>query len=568
MKKTLKIFSLIIIVSLFNLVKVKANSINSISMDIYVDNNGTAHVVETWNASLDSGTEGYKPYYNLGNSNITNFTVTKEDKIFTSLDNWDVNASFEEKAYKSGINSISDGVELCFGISEYGNNNYILKYDITNFVARTDDSDIIYWTLIPHELSSKPDKVYIKIYSDESYSDDLPVWGYGKYGAYTYVYDGYIEMSTDSPLDSDEYMTILVNFPINTFNIENNYIGNNFEYYSNMAEEGSTSYTEESDFNFGSFMALIINFIVWVSIITGVIYSASNASGKYGTYHLDFKPTGTKIPKDLDYFRDIPCNKDIYYAYWVAANYNLIRKQTDFLGAVMLKWLKENKITIKKEQSKALIKKEITSIVLQNDINFDIELEKKLYDMMYEASIDGILESKEFEKWCQKNYKKILNWFNEVIDYETDKLVSEGKIRTEQRTKMGIFKTTYYVVDSSMMEIAKQMRGLKKFLNEFSNIKDRETIEVMLWEEYLMYAQIFGIAEKVAKEFKKIYPDVINDVNYNDIIFINHIAYSGMVSASSAKTRAESYSAGGGGFSAGGGGGGSFGGGGGGGGFR
>ena len=48
------------------------------------------------------------------------------------------------------------------------------------------------------------------------------------------------------------------------------------------------------------------------------------------------------------------------------------------------------------------------------------------------------------------------------------------------------------------------------------------------------------------------------------LIFINNITRSGINSASTAKSRAESYSSGGGGFSSGGGGGGSFGGGGGG----
>lgn len=47
-----------------------------------------------------------------------------------------------------------------------------------------------------------------------------------------------------------------------------------------------------------------------------------------------------------------------------------------------------------------------------------------------------------------------------------------------------------------MMEEAKKIAGVKKFLLEFSNIKDKSSIEVNLWEEYLMYAQIFGIAKR------------------------------------------------------------------------
>ena len=88
-----------------------------------------------------------------------------------------------------------------------------------------------------------------------------------------------------------------------------------------------------------------------------------------------------------------------------------------------------------------------------------------------------------------------------------------------------------------------------------------------------MYAQIFGIAEEVPNQFKKLYPEIIMDMDrigydYSDILFIHSITSTGIRSASSAQNRAESYSSGGGGSSSGGGGGGASGGGGGGGGFR
>ena len=76
-----------------------------------------------------------------------------------------------------------------------------------------------------------------------------------------------------------------------------------------------------------------------------------------------------------------------------------------------------------------------------------------------------------------------------------------------------------------------------------------------------------GIAQKVAKQFKDIYPEVIQQSNftsYDYIMFINTSSHRGISAAQSAKSRSESYSSGGGGFSSGGGGGVSFGGGGGG----
>lgn len=569
-----KIFSIIIVLASFLFIDyVKANSISRIDMDIYVDNYGTAHIKESWTATLNSGTEGYKPYYNLGNSTIKNFKVTEtlndslveyEDKI-----NWNVDASFDEKAYKSGLHNINNGVELCFGISKYGTHTYVMTYDITNFVAKTDDSQIIYWTLIPYELSSKPDNVYIKIHSDFNYSDDLPVWGYGNYGGLAYVYDGYIELSKEY-LDSDEYMTVLVKFPQDTFQVDN-YIGNDFEHYYNMAENGATHYNKDKEDFLGiviTIASMLFQILFWVFIVYAISKSSTENGLKSGSYTLDFGQKGRKLPKEVNMFRDIPCNKDIYRAYFIAYNYKLMKKQTDFLGVILLKWLKEKKIKIESKTVGTIFKKEDTVIIFEQNSSFENAIEADLFRYMYEASIDGILESREFEKWCSTHYKKILDWFNKVLDYENKILEEEGKLVKEEVVSFKVFKSIKYTVDESLYDEAVQMKGLKTFFEEFKNMEDKKAIEVSLWEEYLMYAQLFGIAKEVAKEFKKIYPDVITDYSYESVIFIQNISYSGMSSANTAKSRAESYSSGGGGFSSGGGGGGSFGGGGGGGGFR
>lgn len=557
--KNIKYVLFILITCLFAQ-NVYANDIKSIKMDIFVDNNGNAHVTEEWVAKLNSGTEGYKPYYNLGESEILDYKVSLNGTKFETLDYWNVDASFETKKYKAGINEVSDGYELCFGISSYGNNTYRMEYTITNFVSQTEDADMIYWQLIPYDLSDKPDYVYIKIYSDFDYSDDLPVWGYGNYGGYAYVYDGYIELVHEDELNSDEYMTVLVKFPKGTFNT-NSHLNNDFDYYFEMAEDGATTYNDKKNGILNFFItifAILINFLPWI-IIAIVAFNFANTNA-YGTKKLKFNKNAKKI-KDAPYFRDIPCNKDIFKAYWIACQYNLVKNKTDFLGAILLKWLKNKNIENVTVTSKFL-KKEERAIKLLHSNNLST-IEVELFEMMRIASVDGTLESNEFTKWCKNNYNKILKWFNKVIDDVTMSYVSEGFITEEQKT----FGKSYLVSDS-LKEVAREMAGLKKFLNEFSNIKDRESIEVNLWEEYLMYAQIFGIAEKVAKEFKKLYPDMITEEYYNDVIFIHTISYNGVQAASVAKSRAESYSSGGGGFSSGGGGGGSFGGGGGGGGFR
>lgn len=574
MKKIFKVVLTSVLLFIFPLV-VCANSISKIDMDIYVDKSGTAHVTETWSANLSQGTEGYKPYYNLGDANITNFKVSENDKEYTSQKGWDTNASFDEKAYKNGINYISNGLELCWGISEYGYHNYVLTYDIEGFVSTTNDSDMIYWTLIPYELSSKPGNVHIKIHTDDYLSNDVPVWGYGNYGGTAYVYDGYIEMNSEGTLESNEYMTILVKFDKGTFNTYN-VLPEDFDYYYDMAEVGTTKYEEKSTPKFINFIMFFLNtmfqLVFWGFIIFGISRSVKNSANKVGTKTFNFGPQGKTLPKDVPNIRDIPFNQDIYRAFWIAEGYKLNKNKTDFLGAILLKWLKEKKIVIKKVEAGFLKKREETAIDLTKEVTFDNSLELNLYNMMKEASKDGVLESKEFERWCNDNYSKILSWFDKVIDSETEKLVSEGKIIVQEKTSFKIFKVKEYIIDSSMKEEAIKLKGLKNFLEEFSRIDEKEAIEVSMWEYYLIYAQILGIADKVAKQFKKLYPEIIENMEYGytygDIMFIHMISHSGMRSATTSQQRAQSYSSGGGGFSSGGGGGGSFGGGGGGGGFR
>ena len=566
MKKTIKIiFIFLFALALFSIgSKVEANSIQSISMDIFVDDNGDANVTETWKCNVTKGTEVYHPYYNLGNSVIKNLSVMDGSTQYEQLSYWNTSGTLESKANKSGINRISNGVELCWGISKYGSHTYTAKYTITNFVSETSDAQMIYWTLIPYEFSNSIGKAYIRIHTNFDIADTTDVWGYGNYGGTAYVYDGYIEMQSDGALDTNEYMTILVKFPLGTFNATNK-LDYDFDHYYNMAEEGATKYTD-SPSTLDVFIGIIVTIfqiVFWITIVCVIINAVNSAKG------LDYGIEGKKIPKDVPYFRDIPCKKDIYRAYYIGYQYDIIKNKTDILGAIILKWLKEGKIRIEEKETGGIFKKENTVIVLKetNPESFSEPKEKELFNMLYEASKDGYLESKEFEKWCEHSYSKILSWFDKIIDNEKIKLVQEGLIEEKEDAKMKIFKNKKYVATRELKQEAIELAGLKRYLNEYTLIKQREAIEVQLFEEYLIFAQIMGIAQKVAKQFKDIYPEVIQQSNftsYDYIMFINMSSNRGISAAQSAKSRAESYSSGGGGFSSGGGGGGSFGGGGGG----
>jgi hypothetical protein len=187
---------------------------------------------------------------------------------------------------------------------------------------------MIYWTLIPYSFSNAIGDVKIRIYSDEYIEDTIDVWGYGNYGGLCYVNNGSIYMDSDGRLDTSEYMTILVKFPNGTFSTTNE-LPYSFEHYLDMAQEGATEYkeNEESSNVFGEIegiIALVMNVIPYLVVVIISVLTAK--SKKFG---FDFGKLGKKIPKDVAYYRDIPCYGDIFKIYYIAYQYGMLKNKTD-----------------------------------------------------------------------------------------------------------------------------------------------------------------------------------------------------------------------------------------------
>ena len=96
--------------------------------------------------------------------------------------------------------------------------------------------------------------------------------------------------------------------------------------------------------------------------------------------------------------------------------------------------------------------------------------------------------------------------YKEQTELENQQLITP---RTEQTTGMfGKTKNiTAKVVSPVLLNDAIHLKGLKKFLLDFSMMPEREYFEVHIWEEYLIFAQLLGIADKVEEQFSKLYPN-------------------------------------------------------------
>ena len=552
-----KVFIFVLMLLIMPINVSASNKIYSIDIDVNINEDGSANITEVWDVDGSDGTEWYKVIKNLGNMDLFNFRVSMDGNMLTYKD-WNVNESLSQKKGYYGINRISDGLELCFGKYDYDRHKFVLNYKLTNFVFNTDDSQIIYFNFIDRLSDVNFDDFSVTISSYYNFPDTLDVWGYG-YKGYAYVKDGKIEMSNESDMDN-KYVVLLAKFPLNTFATDNSYTDyNTFDDVYNRAEEGAFEYNYNTII---SYVVGIICYIIFVILPFGFVGFAIYSSIQSGYGYKNNK----KIDKNnVPMFRDIPCNKDIYYANTLIKLNNFGYKESNILGAIILKWVRNDKVVFKNEKV-GIFNKETSVIDLTRDVTFDNELETKLFKMMKKASKDGILEAKELEKWCKNNYDEFLGLFNRMVNDTINSLKSDGHIY--RRVNKDECKKKN-VMDDKIYEDSIQLYGLKKYLEEFSRMDTKEVMEVKLWDEYLMFAYLFGIASQVAKQLKDMYPEVIEQMqnqnfDYDTLLFVNNISMRSVSAATSARRAAESYSSGGGGFSSGGGGGGSFGGGGGG----
>ena len=560
--KKFKFLLLLIFIMILN-VSVYANEIYSIDVNAYIDKDANAAIEEIWHVKGNDGTEWYKPLRDLGKMELSNFTVSMDGKELTRK-SWNINENLREKAGFYGINYPSNGdIELCFGKYDYNEHTFILKYNLSNFILNTSDAQVLYFTFFPRFQNVDFQKMKVTIKSYYEFPDTLDVWSFG-YKGYSYSKDGVVTLTNeDYPSMNDKYAVALIKFPLNTFNT-NNMVSyyQTFNDVLNTANEGTYSYdyndtdNNQNNSNYSnsksSFLSKIINFFLefWyiIPLFLGIGATAKSViANSYG-----YKDNKKIDKKEVPFFRDIPCNKDIYYANALVYLNGFNYKETNILGAIILKWVKEEKVKFIKKET-GLLKKETGCIDLTLKPTFTNSNEENLFNIMYDASGDGILEPKEFQKWAKRNYSRFFNIFEKLRNDEINKLRTNNHIYTRTTKEECKYKN---VIDDTLYEESKKLYGLKKFLQEFSDISSKETIEVHIWDEYLMFAYIFGIADKVAKQIKNLYPELFeqNNIDFDTIIIINNISTTTVHAASAARSAAESYHSGGGGFASGGGG--------------
>ena len=520
------------------------NKVHDVDIQVTLTTDGSAQVREIWDMTLSRGTEVYLGRENLGDIKILDLTVSDETGETYKTDRyWDTERSFEGKKNHCGLNSISGGYEICWGIGDYGHRTYTVDYTLTNLVKSLDDYDMIHFQFYtPNDFRGEHVKVTLE--KPGFVIDTLTrIWAFG-YDGYIWREDGKVIAESENPLEPSHSIIILMRFDKGIFDSKS-VQERPFSVVLDRALEGADepdvplSKAEEMLYTIlGAVFFFGMILLPFLPLIFRIIQKRRQKKNTFGTLNLSGIP----------WSRDIPYGGDILKNYYViSTSPDLKTKKNSVASAMILHMLQEG--CLEASRDLATGKVEIRFNPDSKGFRQLDHTEESLWKHMYEASGQNhVLEEKEFSTWAKSHKSTLYSWTTRVKNSGLTGLKNGGYYDSGKYTETGQTENRKIV-------------GFKQFLEDATLIRQRTTPEVTLWRDYLIYASLIGIADKVAKELKDIDPVMFEQVysmSYNDMSNVIYLtrSFANVVSQYAAPP-VSSYSGGGslGGFSRSGGGG-------------
>ena len=460
--------------------------LQKLNIRVVLSHNGDARITETRLMTIDS--EGTECYIGMGlteGSEIRDLTVTDETGLqYENVGSWDIDRSRSWKAGKCGIVNKHGGCELCWGLGDNGERTYITSYTITGLVCAHPDADAIRHVFLDADISPKPDEAYLTIEAEEDSikltEENSGIWGF-RFGGELGFDNGKMVAYNTEPFGSSGALYIMCRFDKGLF--EPWYQAEEtFETKKNEAFEGSDyvgGYGEDELTGEDIFALIMMAIGLIITPIVGGIW-----------YFVYVWRARKKAFKDLLWYRDIPLKgnlqqaNDMINAYrYFGTDYN------NLLSACVLKLINMGAISIESRlNSKGKTEQNFVMHELPNVAEQPLLL-RKIHNIFKDAAgSDTVLEPRELKSFMRSTKNE------SITDSFIDTLHTKTGIRAYK----------------DRLEEVRQVFGLKKFLQEFTLLDERHVNEVALWKDYMIYATLFGIADQVIKDMKKINPEYFN----------------------------------------------------------
>lgn len=554
--------------------QVKAGSIklNKLDFEIQLNEDGSMDVVENWNAKITDTNTMFKDFY-LDSSKFKKITNVEVYRVSSGnkqkLTQIDKEMYHVTKNCYYGLPISGNKFEIAWGVSVNGTEtrNYQVKYKVVDVIKTYADCSELYWQLVGTDNEIPVTKLTgtIKLPKAVAEKNNIRGWAHGPY-------NGNITVSEDKVYLDVDYLDTGVMVEARIAVLEDLFSKNKrvdkSKFSEILAEE--QSWADQANREREKYIKDIERSKRIEKIIAVAYIIATIALTIFLIYNLiknGIKARQTekrKMPK-LDYFRDIPNKEasagDAAYLYYFK-NGSFSRNISKILSATLLQLALKKYISFSEdnEESKPKIRVNILDVTdnretLTND-------EKLIYELLNKVSKKRTFTMKEFEEYAGKHCESFMEKMKK-LEIEVEKHQVKMKNYSKENEKIvskhsnkGIIYMVFGIVGIGIMPIpaillilnsipqfimAKRNRnltdkgleekakwvGLKKYMEDFSLLNEKEVPDLKLWEKYLVFATAFGIADKVLKQLKIKYPE-LQDMDGYDYAYMNMLYHSSL----------------------------------------
>lgn len=614
LKKLLSLSIIIIAFLLLFSIKVDAfQELRELTFEVQINEDGSMNITENWNIYIEETNTLFKTFEidNSKYSEITNVQVVEKtkskDKRFTRI--YEEMYHVTKDCYYAMENS-NGMFEIAWGVGmddDYDTRQYQISYTVKDAIGKYNDYSELYWQFIGDNFEIDADiiKGTIILPKNAMSKEDIKVWGHTEdLNGQIYVTDLNKIEFTINDYSSGNYVEVRSLMPNDMIT----YTGR--IYNKNILEEvllEETRWANEANERREKVRNIARNIAIVTGIVTifftGIFYKNIV---KWWMLEKKFKPT-TK----LKYFRELPYeNATPAEAIFMMSSGANVSFSASFSANILelclnkyvsLEVLKKGR-TFKSDQVKiTLLDKDDST--LKQDIKLTLDFLKEI------AGEEKEVTTKQITKYLEKHVSKVDKLNNKlkgIIEKEESKNGNYNDKNYEERSKWWAFGIIYIILmifPMMLMTYLSEMnvenfelvpfalmivllvniilsfmisrkinvfsqkgidekekwKAFKKYMEDFSLLKEKEVPELILWEKYLVFATAFGISEKVLKQLKVIYPEIteMNSAmyNYTYINIMSSLNIGECINSSVYSAIGSSGSGAGGGFSGGGGGG-------------
>ena len=480
--RRLQAFFLAAVLSLVAVPLCAGSDVDSLRINVTLRDDGSATVTETWRIDVSSEiSEWYLVAGNMGRMTISDLQVRDETgKEYYNEGEWDVNRSRTRKAGRCGLVTKPDGYEICWGVGSSGLHTYTVSYLMTGLVKGYEEMDGFNQMFVARDLGSSPQSVILTIRKPgfEFTTDNTKVWAFGFRGE-IHVEDGAVVARSSEPFVKESALIALVGFEKGIFQpalVEDK----TFDEVRQRAMEGSDYRVPEDEDSGDFWLGLLFGLGVILTVFGSVKVISKTVKRKR-------ELLGGRM-KDVQWFRDAPLGGDLKRSADILCSFsgNTMQERERLIAAYITRLFYRGAFEVVPQPGQSKPAMRIKDLVISEEGGSDTALEVELFSFIKEAAGgDGILQKNELKRWAESNGKALYKWGKKAFP--------DG--------------ITIWTIEP---DETRQVFGLRKYLKDFTLIKDRGVVEVKLWNNYLVFAALYGIADQLIKDFRKVCPEYFN----------------------------------------------------------